>query len=95
MTLSYPDRIFWIRIGFGIMTGFLSELLFYGDFLNGILLAIIVYFASFYLVRTLWGSKIKPEDQRKLYTAGLGSFVLQFLFFWILLFTLGLQYLHL
>ena len=95
MTISYLDRIFWMRAGFGVTTGAISQLLFDSDYLSGILFAIVVYLGTFYLLRLLWGGKIKPEDQRKLYTSGLGSYILLFLFFWILLFTLGLHYLNL
>ncbi len=95
MTISYADRIFWMRAGFGVLTGAVSQALFNSDYLSGILFAIVVYVGTFYLARTLWGGKMKPEDQRKVYTAGLGSYILLFLFFWILLFTLGLHYLNL
>jgi hypothetical protein len=89
------DRIFWLRVAFGFLTGVGSQLLFDKDYTSGILLAIVVYLGSYYLVRGIWGSKIKPEEQRKLYTTGLPSYVLFFLFFWILLFTLGVHYLQL
>lgn len=95
MTISYADRIFWLRAAIGVLTGCLSQILFDSDYLSGILLVMLVYFMSFYLIRALWGKKMKPEDQRKLYTSGLGSYVLLFLFFWILLFTLQVHYLHL
>jgi len=94
MTISYSDRIFWIRVGFGITTGCVSQVLFDNDYPSGILLALVVYLATFYLVKTMWGSKMKAGDQRKLYTSGAGSFALLFLFFWILLFTVGVHFLH-
>jgi ATP/ADP translocase len=95
MTINYADRIFWLRVGFGVGSGALAQLLFDSDYVSGILLAVIVYLVTFYMVKALWGKQMKPEDQRKLYTAGLGSFALLFLFFWIFLFTLGVHYLHL
>jgi len=95
MTISYADRIFWLRVGLGAASGALSDLLFYNDYPSAILFLVVLYLASFYLVRSLWGGKMKPEDQRKLYTSGLGSFILLFLFFWIFLFTLQVHFLHL
>ncbi len=95
MTITYSDRIFWVRVGFGVLTGALSDLLFYSDYASAIAFAVTIYVVTFYLVKTLWGGKMKPEDQRKLYTAGTGSYVLLFLFFWILLFTLQVHLLHL
>jgi hypothetical protein len=95
MTINYADRIFWLRVGFGVVSGAISDILFGSDYVSGILLSVIVYLVTFYLVKALWGKKMKPEEQRKLYTTGLGSFALLFLFFWIFLFTLGVHSLHL
>ena len=66
MTISYTDRIFWLRAALGVAVGALSQLLFDNDYQSGILLVIIVYLASYYLVKQLWGGKMKPEDSRKL-----------------------------
>jgi hypothetical protein len=95
MTITYTDRMFWLRVGLGVFMGGVSEALFGTDYPSGILLAVVVYLASYYLVKRLWGAKLKEGDARKLYTAGLGSYALLFLFFWILLFTLGLHSLNL
>jgi hypothetical protein len=95
MTITYTDRIFWLRVSLGFVVGASSQVLFDTDYTSGILLAITVYLASYYLVKQVWGGKLKPEDSRKLITAGLGSYALFFLFFWILLFTLGVHYLRL
>lgn len=91
MPISTTDRIFWLRVGLGVVTGAGAEFLFGKDYESGILLAIIVYMASYYVVRRVFGPRLKPEEQNKIYTAGLGSFILLFLFFWIFLFTLGLH----
>lgn len=95
MTISYTDRIFWLRAALGAGVGALSQLLFDNDYQSGILLVIIVYLGSYYLVKQLWGGKMKPEDSRKLITTGMPSYILLFLFVWILLFTLGVHYLRL
>jgi hypothetical protein len=95
MTISYTDRIFWLRAALGVLVGAASQLLFDTDYESGILLAVIIYMGSYYLVKNLWGGKMKPGESRKLVTTGMPSYILLFLFFWIFLFTLGLQYLHL
>ncbi len=95
MVLTKTDKIFWLRVGFGALAGVASELLFGTDYVSGVLLAMITYFASYYLVRWVWGSQFKVEEATKMYTAGLGSFVLLFLFLYILLFTLGVHSLNL
>jgi hypothetical protein len=95
MRLSDLDKIFWLRAAMGATTGLGADLIFYSDYISGILLAAIVYMGSFYLVRMIWGKRFKPEEIRKLYTTALGTFVLTFLFTWIFTFTLGLKLLTL
>lgn len=95
MPISITDRIFWARAGLGVLTGVGAELLFEKDYQTGILFGILVYVLSYYGIRRVWGPKMKPEEINKLYTAGLPSFILLFLFFWIFLFTLGLHFLSL
>jgi hypothetical protein len=95
MALSDLDKIFWLRAGMGGVTGLAADLVFSSDYISGILLAVIVYMGSFYLVRSVWGKSFKPEQLSKLYTTALGTFVLVFLFTWIFTFTVGLSYLHL
>lgn len=93
MPMNYIDRIFWMRAGFGVLGGSLSDILFSTDYVSGILFAIVVFLVTFYLVRSVWGKKFNPDDQRKLITTGLGSYALLFFFFWIFLFTLKVHYL--
>ena len=95
MPISVTDRIFWLRSGLGVVTGATAQLLFDTDYQTGILLAILVYVLSYYFVRRFFAPRLKPEEQNKMYTAGLGSYILLFLFFWIFLFTLGLHFLSL
>lgn len=95
MPISITDRMFWLRVGFGVATGTLTQLLFDDDYQTGILFGIVMYMVTYYIVRRAWGPRLKPEETNKLYTAGLGSYVLLFLFFWIFLFTVGLHFLHL
>ena len=95
MAISKTDKIFWLRVGLGALTGAIADLAFASDYQSAVLFAIIVYLGSYYLVRRLWGSQFKPEEMSKMYTAGIGSFVLLFIFLYIFLFTLGVHYLSL
>lgn len=85
------DKLYWLRIGFGIIGGLVS---FYlqrlgGDFsLLPATIFMLLYLASFYIARYSWVKEIKPEDASKLFFNGLGGFIFLFLFTWILLFTL-------
>lgn len=95
MAITKTDKIFWLRVGFGGAAGVAADYLFGKDYVSAVLLAMILYFASYYLVRWLWGSQFKVDEMTKMYTAGLGSFVLLFLFFYIILFTFGFHSLNL
>jgi hypothetical protein len=95
MAITKTDKIFWLRAGLGAATGVVAELLFGTDFESGILLAVILYLASYYLVRRVWGPQFKANEMTKMYTAGVGSYALLFLFLYIFLFTFGLHYLNL
>jgi len=52
--------------------------------LNGILLAVGIYLASYYFARYGIHLNVQPQERNKLATAGLGSYIMLFLFSWIL-----------
>ena len=89
--MNPTDKIFWLRAIFGIFTGLILGILtvyisFGGQ--NGALFAILMYITSYYVARIIVGAEIPPKDSRKLFTTGIGSFILLFLFTWILVNTL-------
>jgi len=61
-----------------------------GDYSNGLLLGVLVYLASYYLARYTWFRQMERELVSKVYSTGIGGYVMLFLFVWILLFTLGI-----
>lgn len=65
------------------------------DYSTGILLGLFLFLASYYFLRATVGKKFAKDEQRKVYTTGIGSYVLLFIFSWVLLFTLGVTYLNL
>jgi hypothetical protein len=65
------------------------------DYSTGILLGLFLYIATFYLLRWSVGKGFDKDMQRKLYTTGVGSYLMLFVFSWVLLFTLGVTYLNL
>ncbi len=95
MALSKTDKIFWLRVGLGGVVGVLCDVLFWTDYTSAVLFAIVVYLGSYYLVRRVWGSQFAANEVNKMYTAGIGSFTLLFIFLYIFLFTYGLHYLAL
>ena len=64
------------------------------DYQTGILLGLFLFLASYYFLKLTIGKKFPKDEQRKIYTTGVGSFVMLFVFSWVLLFTLGVTYLN-
>ncbi len=63
------------------------------DYSTGILIAMFIFIASYYGFRAVFGKRFPKDEQRKIYTTGIGSFVMLYVFSWVLLFTLGVTYL--
>jgi len=85
------DKLFWIRVGLAVATGWAAGALGF-DSRNpaaglGVLLAILVYIASAMLARG-FASQLEPKLRNRAYTTGLGSYIMIFLFTWILYNTL-------
>jgi len=64
------------------------------DYSTGILLGLFLFIVSYYGLKATIGKKFEKDQQRKVYTQGAGSFLLLFVFSWLLLFTLGVTYLN-
>ena len=69
------------------MGGLLAGALVGTNYFNGISLGILMYLGSYYIPLFAWYRRQPREVQGKVYTTGIGTFVLVFLFSWILLFT--------
>ena len=65
------------------------------DYSTGILIGLFLSLATFYLLKWTVGKGLAKDQERKLYTTGVGSFLMLFIFSWVLLFTLGVTYLNL
>ena len=90
--LSDLDKIYWFRVAMGFLGGTLADLFFGIDYANGILIALVLFLGSYYASRYLWGKSFAKEQMNKLYTTGMGTYIMLFLFSWLLLFTLGVHY---
>ncbi len=83
----------WARVGLGALAGVLAGAF---NFLTltpanpnqqayyGLYLAVIVYLLSYYLAKYWLVPGIPARDKNKLITQGIGSFIMMFLFVWIL-----------
>ena len=91
------DKIFWMRVGFGVLAGILAGALGYLSYnpqaFRGIGIGFMIYFVSYILARFLFGKRLPPTDYRKMVTTGMAGYVFMFLFVWILYntFSLGQQ----
>jgi hypothetical protein len=65
------------------------------DYSTGILIGLFLFLASYYFLKSIYGKKFAKDQQNKIYTTGVGSFALLYVFSWVLLFTLGVSYLNL
>jgi hypothetical protein len=73
----------------GVLGGLAADRVFApGDYVDGLLVGVIFYLASYYVARYLWFKETAREHLGKIYSTGVGGYVLTFLFTWILLFTL-------
>jgi hypothetical protein len=70
------------------VAGIATQNLVGSDASTGISIGIAVYLATYYLARFSWYKDVGKQGQGKVYTTGIGSFTLVFLFTWMLLFTL-------
>ncbi|MBS7636432.1 hypothetical protein KEJ37_03685 [Candidatus Bathyarchaeota archaeon] len=58
--------------------------------LNGIAFALIVYMLSYYVIKPKF--ILKVEKPQKILTTGIGIYILSWLVFWVLLYTVALGY---
>jgi len=82
------DKLYWLRIGLAALAGFASNELVGVDWSTGVTIGIAVYLVSYYLAWYVWYRGLARNLQGKIYTTGIGGFVMVFLFTWILFFTL-------
>lgn len=68
------------------MAGLLADLI--GDVSSGISVGILFYLVSYYAARFTWYKGLGRQGQGKVYTTGIGGFIMLFLFSWMLFFTL-------
>lgn len=94
------EKIYYMRIGLGIVAAFVcigfglatgtitnGSLPFeYTSLLNGITLMLVVYLLSYYVIKARFtGQVAKPT---KLMTTGIGVYILAWIVFWVLLYTI-------
>ena len=86
------DKLYWLRVVAGVLAGVFATLLGFistnqPEAYKGVILALAIYALTSYAARY---HILKELDVslRKIYTHGIGSFIMLFLFTWILLNTL-------
>jgi len=71
-----------------VVGGVIAEVLTGTDWTSGVSIGILFYLISYYLARFTWYKGMGREGQGKVYTTGIGGYVMIFLFTWMLFFTL-------
>ena len=91
------EQVYWLRlalgvvaaflcVGFGMATNTISSTIFqFNTFMNGMALALITYMVSYYPLKSRF--KTKVQNPRKLFTTGIGVYLLSWIVFWALLYT--------
>jgi len=86
------NKLFWIRVGLGVLGGIAATFLF--DSITGEdrRWASIGFLIVLFIVTIIIGKGMKiplaSSDKKKLFTQGIGSFIFIYLFMWILTYTL-------
>ena len=85
------DKLFWLRVGLAVLAGTLSAIIgnpmqSHKGFL-GLGIMIILFIVSVGIAKSM-KIPILPSDKKKLITTGYGSYILMFIFSWILVTTL-------
>src|SRR5574337_5275 len=89
------DKLFWLRVGLGVLAGSLSAIIGSGPGFSdessrvglGFGIMIILFIVSYVIAKSL-RIPIAVADKKKLITTGYGSYFLMFIFCWILVNTL-------
>ena len=85
------DKLFWLRVGLAVLAGTLSAII--GNSMQshkgflGLGIMIILFIVSIGIAKSM-KIPILPSDKKKLITTGYGSYILMFIFSWILVTTL-------
>lgn len=85
------DKLFWLRVGLGVLAGALSALI--GNPIEsyriglGFGIMIILFIVSYVIAKSM-KIPIAATEKKKLVTTGYGSYFLMFIFSWILVNTL-------
>ena len=78
-------------MGLAALAGFGAEILVGSDYTSGITIGIAFYLASYYLARFTWYKHVATDKLGKIYSTGVGGFIMVFLFSWMLFFTLQIS----
>ena len=93
------EKVYWLRLALGIFTAVLCTI--YGvatgsitsivsdfritTFFNSTSLALITYMISYYIIKAKFSAQVKKPQ--KLVTTGIGVYLLSWLVFWVLFYT--------
>lgn len=91
------EKVYWLRfalgvvaalvcIGFGVATNTIKNNQFdFSTFIDGVSLTLVVYLISYYAIKSV--SIAKVQKPQKLFTTGIGIYLLSWIVFWALLYT--------
>ena len=94
------ETVYWLRVMLGIAAAFVSvgygiatntitadaSKVVFTTFLNTLSLTIIIYLATYYIIKNRF--LLKVEKPQKLFTTGIGVYFISWIVFWALLYTI-------
>lgn len=88
VSLEPVDKIFWMRIGFGVIAGIIAGALGYLSFnpvaFRGIGIGFLIYLISYIVARSAYKSVLPPTEFKKFVMTGMAGYVFMFMFVWII-----------
>ena len=91
MQLKPLNIIYWSRVCSGILTGLICTVgwalaSLFGNLIEGLSMAIIIYIITYYVHKLLFITKV--EKPSKIFTTGIGAYFLTWIVTWVLFSTL-------
>ena len=89
--------IYWARLALGVVAALISTFVTMlsgvepgvyelNSFLNGLTIALLVYLVSYYVLKSLFSSKV--EKQSKIMSMGIGIYFFTWIFAWVLFYSI-------
>lgn len=93
MKMKQIDQLFWVRVVLGFIAGLISGIMTFFNYMAyiGLLLALMMYIVSYFIAKYMIKLDLPKDSSYKIFTTGLGSFIILWLFTWIIYYTISIN----